>query len=64
MADPHTPTPDDIHTELVECLTHLVAYARRQQYIVARFNDDEPTAWDKAHARIDAALDDLEECAP
>lgn len=45
--------------ELVECLTHLAAHARKQQYVIAKFTTDMPTAWDRAHRRIDEALADL-----
>ena len=45
--------------ELVECLTHLAAHARKQQYVIAKFTTDMPTAWDRAHQRIDEALADL-----
>lgn len=45
--------------ELEECLQHLLAHARRQQHITARFSTDKPTAWDRAHAQIDYVLFDL-----
>lgn len=44
--------------EIAEALGHMCAWAKRQQHIVAQFADDEPTAWDKAHRRMDVALDD------
>lgn len=45
--------------ELVEYLTNICAYAKRQQYITARLSTDPPTAWDKAHRLMDGPLDDL-----
>lgn len=50
--------------ELVECLTHLAAHARKQQYVIAKFTTDMPTAWDRAHQRIDEALADLLDTQP
>lgn len=44
--------------ELAEYLANLCAFAKRQPRVVARFADDEPTAWDKAHRRMDGPLDD------
>lgn len=51
-------TDDTTRDELAEYLTNLCAFAKRQQRIVARFDSDEPTAWDKAHRRMDGPLDD------
>lgn len=47
------------HDEIVEYLTHLCDYAKKQQHITARFATDRPTDWDRAHDRINSALDDL-----
>lgn len=49
-------TPVD---ELVEYLTNLNNYAKRQQRITARFSTDPPTEKDKAHRRMDGPLDDI-----
>lgn len=45
--------------ELVEYLTNVVAFAKRQQHIVAKFTTDKPTEWDKAHRLMDGPLDEL-----
>ena len=50
---------DTTAEELVEYLTNLNAFAKRQQRITARFSDDPPTEKDKAHRRMDGPLDDL-----
>jgi hypothetical protein len=48
---------DTTAEELVEYLTNLNAFAKRQQRITARFTNDRPTEKDKAHRRMDAPLD-------
>lgn len=47
------------HDELVEYLANVCAFAKRQQYVTARFTTDAPTAWDKAHRLMDGPLDEL-----
>lgn len=47
------------YDELAEYLANLTAFAKRQPAITAKFTSDRPTSWDKAHARIDSALDDI-----
>lgn len=54
--DPMSAPEDDTRADLAEYLTNLAAFARRQMYVVERFSDDPPTAWTKAHRRIDEAL--------
>lgn len=49
-------TDDTPQAELEECLTHLCHSAKR---CVPKVGDAEhPTGWDRAHARMDALLDD------
>lgn len=49
-------TDDTTEAELAEYLRNMCAYAKRQQCIVGNLNEE--TAWDKAHRRMDGALDD------
>lgn len=51
-------TDDTTADELAECLTHMCAFAKRQQRIVERLSTDEPSEWTKAHRRMDGPLDD------
>lgn len=51
---------DAERTALAGRLAHLCAQAKRQQYLTAKFHDDEPTAWDLVHIEIDAVLHELE----
>jgi ABC-type transporter lipoprotein component MlaA len=53
---------DDTTTraDLAETLAHLCAHAKRQMYLVERYEKDPPTAWTKAHRQINAVLDDYE----
>lgn len=53
-------TPERVTTraDLAEALDNLVAHARRQQCIVEKFTTDVPTAWTKAHRRINEKLGD------
>lgn len=44
--------------EIEESLGFLCQHAKRQQYIVERFANDQPTAWTKAHRQINALLTD------
>ena len=46
--------------DLAEYLANLNAFAKRQPAITAKLSCDRPTDWDKAHARIDAALYDIQ----
>lgn len=50
-------TDDTTVDELVEYLTNLNNHAKRQPHIVG--DDVIPSAWDKAHRRMDGPLDDL-----
>lgn len=43
--------------EIREALTSLAKAAARCPYVIARFACDDPTAWDRRHADIDALLD-------
>lgn len=52
-------TDETTADELVEYLTNLNNFAKRQQRITARFTNDPPTDKDKAHRRMDGPLDDL-----
>lgn len=54
-AEPHIYTRD----ELVEYILNMNTHAKRQPYVIAKLNCDPPTAWDKAHAALDAPLDAL-----
>lgn len=47
--------------EYAETLGHLCAHAKRQQHVIETFQGDVPTAWTKAHRRINAVLDDYEQ---
>lgn len=49
-------TDDTTRAEVEECLAHLCAHAKRQPCVVG--DDTIPTAWDKAHRRMDGPLDD------
>ena len=51
-------TEDTTRAELAEYLTNLAAFAKRQQYVIAKFESDPPTPWDKAHRMMDAPLDE------
>ena len=53
-------TDDTTRAELATALGHLCAHAKRQQRIVERFEQDPPSAWTKAHRRINALLTDWE----
>lgn len=53
---------DSTHDDLVEALANLCGHARKQQYVVEKLTTDVPTAWTRAHQRINAVLDDL--CPP
>lgn len=50
-------TDETTAAELIEMLGHLNANARRQPRIVG--DDVIPTAWDRAHRRMDGAIDDV-----
>lgn len=51
-------TDDTTRAELAEYLTNMCAFAKRQPRAIALFEADPPTAWDKAHRRMDGPLDD------
>lgn len=51
-------TDETTRADLAETLGHLAAHAKRQPYVVRRFDSDPLTSWDKAHAQIDAVLTD------
>lgn len=53
-------TDDSTRAEIEEAIGFQCQHAKRQQRIVERFAGDEPSAWSKAHARIDAMLRDWE----
>jgi hypothetical protein len=51
-------TDDTTPEELAEAITQMCAWAKRQQRLIAQFDADDPTDWDKAHRRMDGPLDD------
>jgi hypothetical protein len=44
--------------DLAEALTNLATHAKRQQYVIEKFTEDQPTPWTVAHQRINAVLDE------
>lgn len=53
-------TDDTTRDELAEALANLNTFAKRQMYVVEKFTTDSPTAWSRAHQRINALLTDME----
>jgi hypothetical protein len=43
-------------TDIADELTELTRYAKRQQHLVKRFTDDDPTDWDESHQWINDLL--------
>lgn len=50
-------TDDTTADELVEYVTNLNNFAKRQPHVIG--DEIIPSAWDKAHRRMDGPLDDL-----
>lgn len=51
-------TDETSRDDLAEALANLVAYAKRQQYILG--DAEHPSRWDRSHQRIDQLLTEYE----
>lgn len=50
-------TDDTTKADLAEAITNVNAYAERQPHVLGVSG---PSRWDRAHAKLDALLDDYE----
>lgn len=50
-------TDETTRAELAEAITNVCAYAERQPHVLGVTG---PSRWDRAHAKLDALLDDYE----
>lgn len=48
--------------EVIEALAKANTHAKRQQYVIEKFQADRPTKWTTAHRYLDQLLTDLESC--
>jgi hypothetical protein len=55
-------TDDTTRAELIEALGNQCDHAKRQPCILG--TDTMPSAWDKAHARVDVLLDEIRARCP
>ena len=48
--------PEVTRSDVAEALGNLLAFTKRQQHVVERYEADQPTAWTRAHRRINEWL--------
>lgn len=49
--------------EVIEALTKANTHAKRQQYVIEKFMDDQPTKWTTAHRYLNDLLTEWQSCA-